>query len=186
VYHRIGSVHAVIWQAGTNWAGPVRIKIYYGPEWWTYVPPLSAHNVFFEEGRCSKNINTQYFSEKGSDFTKYLFTRGQSFYYYYYFTQIDIALWHFISLTSLRIWSAWLSYILGYGIWSAWLSYILGYGIWSAWLSYILGCIWSAWLSYILGYGIWSAWLSYILGYGILFSWLLHILEYAILSSWLL
>jgi len=31
-YHRIGSVHAVIWQAGTNWAGPVRIQIYYGPD----------------------------------------------------------------------------------------------------------------------------------------------------------
>ena len=31
-YHRIGSVHADIWQAGTNWAGPVRIQIYYGPE----------------------------------------------------------------------------------------------------------------------------------------------------------
>jgi len=31
-YHRIGSVHAVIWQASTNWAGPVRIQIYYGPE----------------------------------------------------------------------------------------------------------------------------------------------------------
>ena len=30
-YHRIGSVHAVIWQAGTNWAGPVRFQIYYGP-----------------------------------------------------------------------------------------------------------------------------------------------------------
>ena len=30
-YHRIGSVHAVIRQAGTNWAGPVRIQIYYGP-----------------------------------------------------------------------------------------------------------------------------------------------------------
>jgi len=30
LYHRIGSVHAVIWQAGTNWAGPVRIQIYYG------------------------------------------------------------------------------------------------------------------------------------------------------------
>ena len=29
----IGSVHVVIWQAGTNWAGPVRIQIYYGPEW---------------------------------------------------------------------------------------------------------------------------------------------------------
>ena len=29
-YHRIGSVHAVIRQAGTNWAGPVRIQIYYG------------------------------------------------------------------------------------------------------------------------------------------------------------
>jgi len=29
-YHWIGSVHAVIWQAGTNWAGPVRIQIYYG------------------------------------------------------------------------------------------------------------------------------------------------------------
>ena len=28
--HRIGSAHAVIWQAGTNWAGPVRIQIYYG------------------------------------------------------------------------------------------------------------------------------------------------------------
>ena len=28
----IGSVHAVIWQAGTNWAGPVRIQICYGPE----------------------------------------------------------------------------------------------------------------------------------------------------------
>ena len=28
--HRIGSVHAVIWQAGTNWAGPFRIQIYYG------------------------------------------------------------------------------------------------------------------------------------------------------------
>ena len=24
------SVHAVIWQAGTNWADPVRIQIYYG------------------------------------------------------------------------------------------------------------------------------------------------------------
>ena len=32
LYHRIESVHAVIWQAGTNWAGPVRIQIYYGPE----------------------------------------------------------------------------------------------------------------------------------------------------------
>ena len=31
-YHRIGSVQAVIWQAGTNWAGSVRIQIYYGPE----------------------------------------------------------------------------------------------------------------------------------------------------------
>ena len=31
-YHRIGSVHAVIWQAGTNWTGPLRIQIYYGPE----------------------------------------------------------------------------------------------------------------------------------------------------------
>jgi len=31
-YHRIGSVHAVIWQAGTNWAGPVRNQIYYDPE----------------------------------------------------------------------------------------------------------------------------------------------------------
>ena len=31
-YHRIGSVHAVIWHAGTNWAGPVRIQIYYDPE----------------------------------------------------------------------------------------------------------------------------------------------------------
>ena len=28
-YHRIMSIHAVIWQAGTNWAGPVRIQIYY-------------------------------------------------------------------------------------------------------------------------------------------------------------
>ena len=26
--HKIGSVHAVIWQAGTNWAGPVLIRIY--------------------------------------------------------------------------------------------------------------------------------------------------------------
>ena len=31
-YHRIWSIHAVIWQAGTYWAGPVRIQIYYGPE----------------------------------------------------------------------------------------------------------------------------------------------------------
>ena len=31
-HHRIGSVQAVIWQAGTHWAGPVRIQIYYGPE----------------------------------------------------------------------------------------------------------------------------------------------------------
>ena len=31
--HRIGSVQAVFWQAGTNWAGPVRIQIYYCPEW---------------------------------------------------------------------------------------------------------------------------------------------------------
>ena len=31
--HRIGSIHAVIWQVGTNWAGPVRIQIYYDPEW---------------------------------------------------------------------------------------------------------------------------------------------------------
>ena len=31
-YHWIGSVHTVIWQAGTNWAGPVRIQIYYDPE----------------------------------------------------------------------------------------------------------------------------------------------------------
>jgi len=30
VRHRIWSVHTVIWQAGTNWAGPVRIQIYYG------------------------------------------------------------------------------------------------------------------------------------------------------------
>ena len=29
---RIGSVHAVIRQACTNWAGPVRIQIYYGLE----------------------------------------------------------------------------------------------------------------------------------------------------------
>ena len=26
------SVHAVLWQASTNWPGPVRIQIYYGPE----------------------------------------------------------------------------------------------------------------------------------------------------------
>ena len=26
----VGSVHAVVWQACTNWAGPVRIQIYYG------------------------------------------------------------------------------------------------------------------------------------------------------------
>ena len=32
VQNMVGSVHAVIWQAGTNWAGPVRIQIYYGPE----------------------------------------------------------------------------------------------------------------------------------------------------------
>ena len=31
-HHSIGSVQAVIWQDGTNWAGPVRIQIYYGPE----------------------------------------------------------------------------------------------------------------------------------------------------------
>ena len=29
----VWSVHAVIWQAGTNWAGPVRIQIYCDPEW---------------------------------------------------------------------------------------------------------------------------------------------------------
>ena len=29
----IGSVHTVIWQAGTNWTGPVQIQIYYGPAW---------------------------------------------------------------------------------------------------------------------------------------------------------
>ena len=34
--HSIGSVHAVIWQAGTNWADSVRIQIYYGPEWICY------------------------------------------------------------------------------------------------------------------------------------------------------
>ena len=32
VQNMVGSVHAVIWQAGTNRAGPVRIQIYYGPE----------------------------------------------------------------------------------------------------------------------------------------------------------
>ena len=32
LHYRIGSVHAVIWQASTNWAGPVRYQIYYGPE----------------------------------------------------------------------------------------------------------------------------------------------------------
>ena len=30
LYQRIGSVHAVIWQAGRNQEGPVRIQIYYG------------------------------------------------------------------------------------------------------------------------------------------------------------
>ena len=42
--HRIRSVHAVIWQAGTNWAGPVQIQIYYGPEW--YVANIVANPTF--------------------------------------------------------------------------------------------------------------------------------------------
>ena len=32
VVTRIGSVHAFIWLAVTNWAGPVRIQSFYGPE----------------------------------------------------------------------------------------------------------------------------------------------------------
>jgi len=32
VQNMFWSLQAVIWQAGTNWAGPVRIQIYYGPE----------------------------------------------------------------------------------------------------------------------------------------------------------
>ena len=44
--HRIGSVHAVIWQAGTNWAGPVRIQIYYGPECRITTWLMSAPNIY--------------------------------------------------------------------------------------------------------------------------------------------
>ena len=32
-------VYAVIWQAGTNWAGPVRIQIYYGLEFFFQIFP---------------------------------------------------------------------------------------------------------------------------------------------------
>ena len=34
LYYRIGSVHAVIWQAGSNWAGPVRIPNLLRPRVW--------------------------------------------------------------------------------------------------------------------------------------------------------
>jgi len=40
--YRIGSVHAVIWQAGTNWGGPVRIQILYGPEWLESISPIKV------------------------------------------------------------------------------------------------------------------------------------------------
>ena len=45
-YHRIGSVHAVIWQAGTNWPGSVRIQIYCGPEVHALKKYLSVFYVF--------------------------------------------------------------------------------------------------------------------------------------------
>ena len=49
-YHRIGSIYAVIWQAGTNWAGPVRI--YYGPEWITHLFLELDSKVYITSQKC--------------------------------------------------------------------------------------------------------------------------------------
>jgi len=39
-------VYGVIWQAGTNWAGPVRIQIYYSPECAVKNKTFQAFNIF--------------------------------------------------------------------------------------------------------------------------------------------
>ena len=58
-YHRIGSVHADIWQAGTNRAGPGRIKIYYGPECKVLEQKTAKvwSTTFFQKNSCLLNFN---------------------------------------------------------------------------------------------------------------------------------
>ena len=46
-YNRIGSVYAVIWQAGTHRAGPVLIQIYYGLECACCVKKISFQCISF-------------------------------------------------------------------------------------------------------------------------------------------
>ena len=50
----VSLVKAVIWQAGKNWAGPVRIQVYYGPEW---VGPVDVISVESKSRQYPLNLD---------------------------------------------------------------------------------------------------------------------------------